>query len=315
MASDKSVMAVIRAARPSFRNKNDKVAFAIHACFVASGYELIATGRPAFSADALSSSSSSTEEVGLDQWNELENEYAFVYANPENGSKKVLVKCLVINGTLSVDAVADGPSQNVYCELNVDDYVEETGGNNYSTHYKNLETLVKNVNTRVLSKLHGCSSPSSTSNPPRVGYQPVNDLYPGPGDRYPGGGNDLYPGAGTGMYPTRYPGSCNDLYPGPGAGMFPTRGGFDDGSMTKRIVDLVTLDSLGSLGFLEDYRVPAILGLVLKDHLVFLQVLALIHMGPPGIPDLDPDFARRPQGLGSRIHPDLEQPGSGSDYI
>jgi proteasome inhibitor subunit 1 (PI31) len=60
MASDKSVMAVIRAARPSFRNKNDKVAFAVHACFVASGYELIATGRPAFSADALSSSSSST---------------------------------------------------------------------------------------------------------------------------------------------------------------------------------------------------------------------------------------------------------------
>ena len=57
----------------------------------------------------------------------------------------------------------------------------------------------------------------------RVGYQPVNDLYPGPGDSYPGGGNDLYPGAGTGMYPTRYPGGGNDLYPGPGAGMFPTR--------------------------------------------------------------------------------------------
>lgn len=55
--------------------------------------------------------------MGLDQWNELENEYAFVYANPEKGSKKVLVKCLVINGTLSADAVADGASQNVHCEL------------------------------------------------------------------------------------------------------------------------------------------------------------------------------------------------------
>lgn len=44
-----------------------------------------------------------------------------------------------------------------------------------------------------------------------------------PGDRNPGGGNDLYPGAGAGMYPTRYPGGGNDLYPGPGAGMFPTR--------------------------------------------------------------------------------------------
>lgn len=49
--------------------------------------------------------------------------------------------------------------------------MEETGGNNYSTHYKNLETLVKNVNTHVLSKLHGSSTPSSTSNPPRyIGF-------------------------------------------------------------------------------------------------------------------------------------------------
>ncbi|GKV14465.1 hypothetical protein SLEP1_g25345 [Rubroshorea leprosula] len=37
MANEKSVMAVIRAARPSFRNNHDKIAFAIHASFLASG--------------------------------------------------------------------------------------------------------------------------------------------------------------------------------------------------------------------------------------------------------------------------------------
>lgn len=57
MASDKSVMAVIRASRPTFRNKYDKIAFAIHASFSASGYVLTATGSQAVSDSALSNPS------------------------------------------------------------------------------------------------------------------------------------------------------------------------------------------------------------------------------------------------------------------
>ena len=57
MVNDNSVMGVIRASRPSFRNAHDKVAFAVHASFLASGYSLLAAGRPAFANDALSSSS------------------------------------------------------------------------------------------------------------------------------------------------------------------------------------------------------------------------------------------------------------------
>lgn len=57
MTTEKSVLAVIRASRPSFRNPHDKVAFAIHASFLASGFVLNATGPPAFSDNALSSSS------------------------------------------------------------------------------------------------------------------------------------------------------------------------------------------------------------------------------------------------------------------
>ncbi|PRQ38917.1 putative PI31 proteasome regulator [Rosa chinensis] len=161
MANEKSVMAVIRVARPSFRNKNDKVAFAVHAFFLASGYVLIATGPPAFSDSALLSSfSTCDEEVGTDQWNELDEEYAFLYAIPEN-KKLVLVKCLVINHKLLVDALAQGSSsETVHLQINVDDYVGESN-NNGSSNLKNLETLVKSLDTQVLCKLDTCSSSNS----------------------------------------------------------------------------------------------------------------------------------------------------------
>lgn len=57
MATDKSVLAVIRAARPTFRNQNDKIAFVVHSSFLASGYILTATGPLALSDTALSNSS------------------------------------------------------------------------------------------------------------------------------------------------------------------------------------------------------------------------------------------------------------------
>ena len=57
MVNEQSVMAVIRATRPTFRNDNDKVAFAVHAIFLASGCVLTATGPPAFTDAAFSSPS------------------------------------------------------------------------------------------------------------------------------------------------------------------------------------------------------------------------------------------------------------------
>ena len=141
MATEQSVLAVIRAARPTFRNAHDKMAFAVHAAFSASGYVLHDTGRSAFSDHALSSSSTGktrtelprayvciivllivvlgliknwffswVDEVGIDQWNEFEDSYAFLYSSPERGSKKLLVKCVALNDKLLVDALSDGAS-------------------------------------------------------------------------------------------------------------------------------------------------------------------------------------------------------------
>ncbi|XP_057511908.1 probable proteasome inhibitor isoform X2 [Actinidia eriantha] len=187
MVDDNSVMGVIRASRPSFRNAHDKVAFAVHASFLASGYSLLATGPPAFANDALSSSS--TDEVGIDNWNESGDDYAFLYSN----SKKVLVKCLAMNDKLLVDALGDGDSKPLYLEINVEDYVTEHD-TDYSSKYNNFSKLVSIIDREILSKLNGTSKESSSTLPSRFVYPP---------GVFPVGGSDLLPAPGAGMYPTR----------------------------------------------------------------------------------------------------------------
>lgn len=60
-----------------------------------------------------------TEEVGVDRWNEMEDEYGFVYAKPAGAkdSRKVLVKCLVMNDKLVVNALEDGAHQPFHMEI------------------------------------------------------------------------------------------------------------------------------------------------------------------------------------------------------
>lgn len=55
--------------------------------------------------------------MGIDGWNEVDGEYAFVYANPERNFKNVLVKCLVMNDKLLVDVLADGSSEPLHFEI------------------------------------------------------------------------------------------------------------------------------------------------------------------------------------------------------
>lgn len=57
------------------------------------------------------------DEVSVDHWNELDDEYAFVYVIPEMGLKKVLVKCLVMNEKLLLDALFEGASQPLHLEI------------------------------------------------------------------------------------------------------------------------------------------------------------------------------------------------------
>ncbi|KAL6185519.1 hypothetical protein ACLB2K_041652 [Fragaria x ananassa] len=291
MANEKSVMAVIRAARPTFRNNSDKVAFAVHASFAASGYELIATGPPAFSDSALSSSS--TDEIGIDGWNELEDEYAFVYANSERN--KLLVKCLVINDKLFVDALASGSS--FHLEINVGDYVGESGGSgNYSSQFKNLEVLVKSLEAQVLSKLDGSSKAGSSSNiatSSETSERPTTEPRSGLSEPLPS----------RIVYPPVNPIGDSDRFPGPGAGMYPTRGDFGGGGMLLGPNDPRWFGGIREPGFPGGQ--PGVPPGARFDP-----------FGPPGVPGFEPNrFARNLRRPGSGPHPDLEHFGSGSDFI
>ncbi|KAH7843865.1 hypothetical protein Vadar_021562 [Vaccinium darrowii] len=217
MESEQSVMAVIRASRPTFRNPYDKLAFAVHSSFFASGYLLLATGPTAFSNHALSSTS--TDEVGIDQWNQLDSIYCFLYSNPNNNSNKVWVKCLVVNAAsdyLFVDALTEGPnSQSLNLALRVRDFDNEDGGRNYISQYRNFGRLVRCVKREILHKLNlnpldrrEIQTPRAE---PRYGdnqhHGPIRPFFP-----------SCSPHPGVVFYPI-HPG-----YPVPFAAMYPLRG-------------------------------------------------------------------------------------------
>ncbi|KAJ4704564.1 Proteasome inhibitor-related [Melia azedarach] len=293
MANDKSVMAVIRAARPTFRNESDKLAFAVHASFLAAGNVLNATGPTADAAF----SSPSTDEVGIDHWNELDDSYTFVYINPEKGSKKVLVKCLVMKDKLLVSALADGASEPVHLEINVGDYVGESGGN-YSNQFKNLEKLVRSIDTQIISKLYGSSNPASSERS-EGSRRNVNEPH---FESFEPRGPQPFP-AGIPVPPIN-PGHGSDIFPGPGAGMYPRRGGFGgDGSMLIGPDDPRWFGGIdGEPGF------PGANPLVPPGA-------RFDPYGPPGTPGFEPNrFIRRPRRPDG-THPDLEHRPGGSDFI
>ncbi|XP_042053122.1 probable proteasome inhibitor [Salvia splendens] len=300
MATEQSILAVIRAARPQFRTAFDKAAYAVHASFVATGYVLHATGPPAFTDDALSVSCK--DEVGMDGWNDVEDNYAFVYSNPEKGSKKVLVKCLVMNDKLIVDVLKEGGSEPLHLELDAGEYVQEDAGNNYGSQFKNLGKLVENVNKEVLNKLDASSASSSSakSSSTEASIREERDrLRVGPDTEDPY--MPLHPGYVVPAIPG-FGGS--DLFPGPGAGMYPSRGDFGGGSM------LVGPDDPRFFG--DRTRGPGFPG-----GLPGVPPGARFDpYGPPNVPGFEPGrFARNPPRSGGGLHPDLEHFHNGSDFI
>lgn len=303
MATEQSLMAVIRAARPSFRNPHDKAAFAVHAAFVAAGYVLHDTGPSSFADNALSSSS--TEEVGIENWNAIEDHYAFLYSHPEKESKKVLMKCLVMNNSLMVDVLKDGDSELLHMEIDAGEYVEDNGGTNYASQFKNLGKLVTEINKEILGKLDGSVATSSSNQPLSSGtslrddrYKPVTGDDVDPEDQY------IYPPP-SGFIVPPIPGSgSSDLFPGPGAGMYPTRGDFGGGSMLVGPNDPRFFGGrVGEPGLPGGLQgVPP--GARFDPY------------GPPGVPGFEPGrFARNPRRPGQGTHPDLHHFPDGSDYI
>ncbi|KAL2329491.1 hypothetical protein Fmac_017072 [Flemingia macrophylla] len=295
MLNEKSVLALIRVTRPTFRNQHDKIAFVVHSSFLVSGYVLTATGPQALSDNVFSDSSN--DEVPVDHWNELNDEYAFVYANPEKGSEKVLVKCLVMNDKLLIHALSQGSSEPLSLEIDVEDYAGEDRGSNYSHHFKNLDKLVKKIDGAILSKLDGSAKTSSSSR--RSGTSDrTTQAIPEP---VSGFGEHAGPGI---IFPSMPMGSGSDLVPGPPAGVFPSRSGHGiGGSMLVGPND--------PRWFGGDPAFPGGLQGVPPGA-------RFDPYGPPGVPGFEPNrFARNPRRPGYDAHRDLQhfRRDADSDYI
>ncbi|RYR14719.1 hypothetical protein Ahy_B04g071396 [Arachis hypogaea] len=72
------------------------------------------------------------EEVSVENWNQLDQEYVFIYVNPKNVSNKVLVKYLVMNEKLLIDALKEGSSDPAHLEICVRDYTIANESSSYS---------------------------------------------------------------------------------------------------------------------------------------------------------------------------------------
>lgn len=55
--------------------------------------------------------------MGVDGWDQFEDNYAFVYSSPDKGSKKILVKCLAMNDALLVDVLKNGDEEPLHLEI------------------------------------------------------------------------------------------------------------------------------------------------------------------------------------------------------
>ncbi|KAK3125306.1 hypothetical protein QOZ80_7BG0603020 [Eleusine coracana subsp. coracana] len=295
MVTDAAAMAVVRAARPTFRGAHDGVAFAAHAAFLAAGYSLCAVGPAALTDPP----PSGDEEVGIDCWNSMENCYAFLYNKEEKGKKKrVLVKCLVIGDLLAIDVLdleaQDKAPYNV--QINIEDFFSEKNPKNYGDMYKNFAGLIENINSNVLSKLDGSAdavaakktdaeSSSSMQSSENAGPRTAEPSgYPGPRTTDPSGL----------VYPPIAPLGSDDLYPAPGAGFYPHSGIGGGGSMHVGPNDP---------RFFPSNPFPAPFG----GPGSVPPGGRYDPIGPPDVPGFEPSrFVRRARHPGGSTHPDLE---------
>ncbi|XP_020681919.2 probable proteasome inhibitor [Dendrobium catenatum] len=301
MASENSVMAVIRASRPTFRNNHDKVAFVIHASFLSAGFSLIAVGRRAVDNNLPIEG----EEVGIEGWNELDDAYGFVYSKSEKDAKKaILVKCLPLEDYLMVDVVELKGEQKepFHLQILVEDYLADSGAQqtNYGDMYKNLQGLVKSLNTVILEQLEPKCKAVASASPSRSSSIDKLGTHQGPADGLPPHNEPMPSGL---VYPPIAPYGGNDLYPGPGAGFFPERGSGMGGGMLVGPNDPRFFGPSGGPGSIGGIPRGVPPGARFDPY------------GPPDVPGFEPQrFVRRPRRPGGGVHPDLEH-FQGSDYI
>ncbi|BDA44760.1 probable proteasome inhibitor [Coccomyxa sp. Obi] len=146
MATPQVIVAIVRAARPHFRSKYDRLAYAIHAFLLADGYKLVATGKDAdvFSTEIPADS----PEVGMEGWTDLPNgEYAFRYVDTTGKRNPIMLKMTPMNNKMLLLWASPGSfNEPRMLELDVDDYVDDNiKPDDPTSAYKNLGDLASRL--------------------------------------------------------------------------------------------------------------------------------------------------------------------------
>ncbi|XP_019053934.1 PREDICTED: probable proteasome inhibitor [Nelumbo nucifera] len=252
----------------------------------------------------------STDEVGIEGWNETNDSYGFTYVKDSKGSKKsVLVKCLVTGDDLIVDAldIGLGERKPMNHQININDYDGGSGGTNYSRMYKNFTELVRSLNSSILAKLESLSTMPSGSTPslPRSKESVESECDKGdPRVRVlePQVPQQLPPVL---VYPQVPSLGSSDLYPGPAIGVYPSWSTGIGGGMLLGPNDPSWFS--GTYG--EQIGVPGGVPGVPPGA-------RFDPYGPPGVSGFEPNrFVRVPRRSGGGAHPDLEHFRDDSDMI
>ncbi|KAL6782759.1 hypothetical protein ACKKBG_A08010 [Auxenochlorella protothecoides x Auxenochlorella symbiontica] len=307
-----ATLAVIRAHAPTFRNRHDRLAFAVHAYLESRGYTLVSTGAEA---DQEAGPGSKFDSVGrepapLSGWTDLEERYAFRYVN-EQGAHLYL-KAMVLGGNLVLqwqDGGQQPGSTPASLDLALDKYTRAAEG--VSAGYSDLAGLVGALAAAGLGESAAQSASGQEAPAPGAqhGAAGRGDDDPTRGPR--GGRGEAEPAYVRDAGGLRDPGYAvgdRDRYP---LGLAPARGGAmpgllplmegpprRGGGMHVGPGDPLFDDRLG--------RGPAHGGPRPPPGARWDPI------APPGLPGFHPDgnLPRGPPGRGG-IHPDIMQPGPG----
>lgn len=300
--SPPTVLLVLRASRPTFRNRHDGCVFAVHAAILSAGFRLVATGQAALGDPPPSDKVKDEPEVGVEGWNEVDGVYAFRYKGEGNLPIGVTMRCLSVEDILLIDVVPEPLeplSAPLHAEISLSKFLVETNSQNYADHFSDLQGLLNLFNKDILLPL------TKTADTGVRGTESVRDVLQDRERPRGGPGQGFIPpsmGEGNmgGYRPPFVPGiGSDDLLPGGGGGVFfPRRGGGGDGMM------LGPNDPYwGRVGGEGNFPVPG-------QNIPGVPPGARYDpIGPPGIRGFEPNrFIRGGRGNPSRPpgHPDLE---------
>uniref|UniRef100_A0A061S9F9 Proteasome inhibitor subunit 1 (PI31) n=1 Tax=Tetraselmis sp. GSL018 TaxID=582737 RepID=A0A061S9F9_9CHLO len=303
------ISAIVRSARPSFRSKHDRLAFALHAFVLGKGFKLVAVGKTAD--EAAAGPASSAEEVPVDGWQELQDAYAFKYVSDDTASRTLILKCIIAGDMLLAHAAAVGSTvEPSSVELNTDQYATES--DDLVKGYRDLDGLAAVLESSLKPSVDAALSAGAPSE--QRGNESTNKNTVGHGKASHGEAAERAEAdrlreplratdpSGVPYLPHPAPGiGAGDFLPGGGLGP-PGMGGPAGGPMRGGGMH-VGPDSPMFDGRLRHPAGPSFGG-------PWVPGSRYDPIGPPGMEGFDPDdFRRGPPGRGGpSFHPDIGPP-------